>query len=368
MFWIPAYAGMTMLIIFPNLLPRFFFENARECEMKEKRELNYKTSIVIIIIALFGLLSTEATAASFDCKKAVSWVEKTVCSNPELSNLDEEMAKAYHDALGSLSPAGQKETKQYQKQWLKEISQYCIKDKRQISNSATCLKISYKERITQLKKILIKFPDTVFRNVHVIHWEINEDCPYVFIKKELKYPQIENPRDKNEKYWNFLISQKVSNAFENPIDNECTDIYVGYTVNFSNKYLVSVQRIDFFYAHGTPHGYSNFSSASWLLKGNRELHASDLFDDNTGWRNKLRALAAQKLKEKEVVDGESYKIEPSELIKIVTSPDHWVILKDGLGIQFEEYDLGFRVALLIKIDWKALDPYLSKNGHSIIFE
>jgi uncharacterized protein len=90
--------------------------------MRKKRELSYKTSIGIIIIVLFGLLSTQATAASFDCKKAASWVEKSVCSNPELSKLDEELAKAYNDALASLSPEGQKETKQYQKQWLKEIS------------------------------------------------------------------------------------------------------------------------------------------------------------------------------------------------------------------------------------------------------
>src|SRR5208337_1331573 len=81
--------------------------------------------ILLTIIALFGLLSTQANAASFDCKKAASWVEKTVCSNPQLSKLDEQMAKAYHDALASLSPEGQKETKQYQKQWLDTLSPYC---------------------------------------------------------------------------------------------------------------------------------------------------------------------------------------------------------------------------------------------------
>jgi len=77
---------------------------------------------LFIVVILFGLLSTQATAASFDCNKATTWLEKTVCSNPELSKLDEELAKAYHDALASLSPEGQKETKQYQRQWLKELS------------------------------------------------------------------------------------------------------------------------------------------------------------------------------------------------------------------------------------------------------
>jgi uncharacterized protein len=69
-----------------------------------------------IIIVLFGLLSTQALAASFDCNKATTWVERSVCSDAELSKLDEQLAKAYHDALASLSPEGQKETKQYQRQ------------------------------------------------------------------------------------------------------------------------------------------------------------------------------------------------------------------------------------------------------------
>jgi uncharacterized protein len=33
---------------------------------------------ILLIIVLFGLLSTQAIAASFDCHKAASWVEKTV--------------------------------------------------------------------------------------------------------------------------------------------------------------------------------------------------------------------------------------------------------------------------------------------------
>ncbi len=53
---------------------------------------------------LLLLLSTTAFAASIDCKEAATWLEKAVCSNSELSKLDEQMAKAYNDALVSLSP------------------------------------------------------------------------------------------------------------------------------------------------------------------------------------------------------------------------------------------------------------------------
>ncbi|MBH0095081.1 DUF1311 domain-containing protein [Psychrobacter sp. NZS113] len=57
--------------------------------------------LCITTISILGtcLLSTYANAASFDCKKTVSWVEKTVCESPELSKLDDAMAEKYKSNL-----------------------------------------------------------------------------------------------------------------------------------------------------------------------------------------------------------------------------------------------------------------------------
>jgi len=323
--------------------------------------------ILLTIIVLFGLLSIQATAASFDCKKAASWVEKTVCSNPELSKLDEQMAKAYQDTLASLSPEGQKETKQYQKQWLKEIAPYCkarLKLKF-VDDTDECLKDVYKERTTQLQQSLIKFHGRIFRNVHVSHSETKETCPYAFIKQELTYPQIETPRDKNEKSWNTFIIQKVSDDLKLDTDNDCTNIDVKYAVIFTNKHLISLQREEFSYNHGAPHGYTYRASFSRLLDGNKKLQAADLFDEKTRWRTKLAALVSLQMKKDE---EEACDVNQSALMEIVTLPSNWVILKDGFDIQLNEYACGDRTAPLITIDWKTLNPYLSKKGHSLIYE
>lgn len=322
---------------------------------------------LFIIIVLFGLLSTQAIAASFDCHKAATWLEKTVCSNPELSKLDEELAKAYHDALASLSPEGQEETKQYQQQWLKEISPYCearLKFKFDDS-TAECLEDTYKDRITQLQQSLIKFPDRIFRNVYISHSEADKTCPYVYVKKYLTYPQIENPRDENEKFWNALISKKAIDKFKEY--DACQQMDHIYAVSFSNKHLISFQGQTFWYTQGLPHGLAKRAFFNWLLEGKRELQATNLFDDKTDWRNKLTALVAQKVKEKEAADKETYKIEPGRLMDMVTSPSEWEISKNGLGFRFVEiYWRG--ASALITIDWKTLDPYLSKKGHSLIYD
>lgn len=60
-----------------------------------------KSALVIISILGTTLLSTMANSASFDCKKAATWVEKTVCANAELSKLDDAMANKYKRDLAN---------------------------------------------------------------------------------------------------------------------------------------------------------------------------------------------------------------------------------------------------------------------------
>jgi uncharacterized protein YecT (DUF1311 family) len=56
-----------------------------------------------LIAALAGLLlilvAAPATAASFDCAKARTKVEKLICKDPQLSRQDEDLARAYGEAL-----------------------------------------------------------------------------------------------------------------------------------------------------------------------------------------------------------------------------------------------------------------------------
>jgi uncharacterized protein len=56
-----------------------------------------------LLAVLVGLLliaaATPVAAASFDCAKARAKVEKLICKDPQLSRQDEDLAKAYGEAL-----------------------------------------------------------------------------------------------------------------------------------------------------------------------------------------------------------------------------------------------------------------------------
>lgn len=79
-------------------------------------------------------------AASFDCAKAGTIVEKLICSQPNLSKLDDELDRAYKQALQ------RDDVKQQvilsQRQWLKQ--------ERNVCRSAECLDAAYALRIREL--------------------------------------------------------------------------------------------------------------------------------------------------------------------------------------------------------------------------
>jgi uncharacterized protein len=98
-----------------------------------------------IYLLTFFLISNAAIAASFDCAKAKSSVEKTICNDSELSKLDEELSRVYKSAL--LDYPVENYLRVRQRDWIK-LNTYCDKTK-----FVACLRENYKERIKKLSDI-----------------------------------------------------------------------------------------------------------------------------------------------------------------------------------------------------------------------
>ena len=85
------------------------------------------------------LLATTASAASFDCTKAKTETERTICSNENLSSLDETLNEKYEQELTRENAA--KSIRAAQKAWL-EVRNRC--------RDSTCLEEKYEQRIADL--------------------------------------------------------------------------------------------------------------------------------------------------------------------------------------------------------------------------
>lgn len=109
-----------------------------------KRIMMLKTQASLLFVVLSLLLAATSQATSFDCEKAATKVEKMICADPELSKLDEELAKTYQNAM---KDEGQAEViKSTQKLWLKERN-HC--------EDAACVKQAYASRLQNLEALVV---------------------------------------------------------------------------------------------------------------------------------------------------------------------------------------------------------------------
>jgi uncharacterized protein len=85
------------------------------------------------------VLTPWAWAATFNCDKASTFVEKVICSDLRLTNLDDQLGRLYKDALAASSNSGA--LKAEQKAWLSSRNQ--CKD-------SDCIMKAYDDRISVL--------------------------------------------------------------------------------------------------------------------------------------------------------------------------------------------------------------------------
>jgi len=93
-----------------------------------------------LLFSLAILLCASAFAASFDCIKASTPFEKAICSNPNISALDDRMMEAYKNARNASQNPDQLKTEQVD--W--------IKSARTCGADAACIESSYKSRLAAL--------------------------------------------------------------------------------------------------------------------------------------------------------------------------------------------------------------------------
>lgn len=83
-----------------------------------------------------------AVSPSFDCGKASSMVEKTICADPNLAQLDSKLMALYQQAMKQTDNGDA--LKSQQLNWLRQVRNPCT--------SAACLSNAYQQRIAELQK------------------------------------------------------------------------------------------------------------------------------------------------------------------------------------------------------------------------
>lgn len=114
--------------------------NARGQAATPARDVRYTHLRSVAAAALLTLLPIAAHAAGFDCAKAASPAEKTICADTALSKLDGDLSAAWKKALAKGGDTAA--LKAAQLKWLKQRDQ--------CGNDAPCLGDRYRERLASL--------------------------------------------------------------------------------------------------------------------------------------------------------------------------------------------------------------------------
>jgi len=128
--------------------------------------MNVRLTVAASLLGSLLAGAPPARAASFDCAKAKTPVEKMICSDAALSELDGRLASAYRRALGLAS--NPEPLKVEQRSWLTNERSKCA--------DVACLKRSYQQRLTALeaaappgKEISYSFTKAPFINPKLIN-------------------------------------------------------------------------------------------------------------------------------------------------------------------------------------------------------
>jgi uncharacterized protein len=108
-----------------------------------------KTTIVFSLVTICLVWMPYVRSAGFDCAKAKTNIEKQICSNTKLSELDDKLTALYNKVLAQ-SPVPEDTKEQQQREW--------GKGSRNVCKDAACLERPYASRISDLEKELNNLP------------------------------------------------------------------------------------------------------------------------------------------------------------------------------------------------------------------
>jgi uncharacterized protein YecT (DUF1311 family) len=127
--------------------------------------LRYPVSVALAICLAF--VFRPAGAASFDCGKATTNVERAICADPALSKLDDDLQRIFHASRSSLADRDAPTLIAAQKNWIAERDRTCGGA---VSDAAACLRKSYEDRIKAVRMFRLNSPYGVLR-YHVVDGE-----------------------------------------------------------------------------------------------------------------------------------------------------------------------------------------------------
>lgn len=309
-------------------------------------EKNKIILVSMLILFVFGVFRTVSCAASFDCSKANHKIEIMICSNDDLSILDDELSKIYKENILKGNNDSKVILKNNQKAWLKHVRS--IVDKNDLKSYE--IKSLYLKRIKDLELSILNLDDLLIvshdnfkqhklseRSLRNIGISV-ENFSY---EQNSRYPQILYPENDKTIAWNTFIKKIVMENAVPYFENPDTEFFLSFSRPYFKSGILSTSFIVTRYGAGAAHGGYEQILTHYKLDEKREATVDDFFNKDLEWKSELTEYVINDI----CTNADSYKCNRAKLgkekiTKTIANMEKWIITDDGIGIYFGLYVLG----------------------------
>lgn len=379
-------------------LPLVILLTCSRCRSFIRKLALYQIGCAAIIWLVFP---PPSQAASFDCAKARSDLEASICSDADVSIIDTNMGQAYQKAMAHLSKSGQKLLRENQLTFLDDLRSICLSTDQLLVGHRTVSNREYDVPAHTNKKPLIRCLIVHLRNRTKSELETavqqvgsrrflnlptnrlrrpSSMAPAGYgdhiVEESLSLVQIDAPKTPGERKFNSwtrgLLSSAVCNIRGAKGDSSCsldrhedrfatddTDIWAGVSAVLISDDLAAVELDIGYYWLGAAHPRANETRALWSFSLGRTLRPTDIFDPRKSWDSSL-ARYAQRHVRASIEGMTKADLQP---ITSIASPENWSFELGGLRLIYGQYELGgYLSSAEVFLPWRVVVPYLRPTG------
>jgi uncharacterized protein YecT (DUF1311 family) len=337
---------------------------------------------IVFTLFVLGLLAalTPAQAASFDCNRARTAVERAVCGDPTLSESDDVLAVAWATAIGGLSEEALAVMRAGQRGWIDYVSVACTADGTvqqadYDEDGAQCLDGLYRNRISDLEASRMLGGKRFYissRHAAAPDPDAERDSPWRIGTKEFTTLRLDGAAGAGFNAFmdeeDTLFAGLFTPTGEDPDSSgPSQDSVVTIDVQSVTPARITAVVSTYWYGHGAAHGNSSLTYRHFLTDEGRAVEASDVFAGD-GWQDVLAELAFARISE--TLGAEGLLIDgPGDILATVATPTAWSFDDDGLTIQFQQYEVASYAAGMVTatIPWEQLAALEAESASQVIW-
>ncbi|RJF87966.1 DUF1311 domain-containing protein [Oleomonas cavernae] len=295
--------------------------------------------IRLSLLATVILLGTVPAANAFDCAKATTAIERTICANPAVKAADDAMGEAYAALRSRQDEAQRAALKGDQVDWLKRRENLCLNygDKAPPPADPACLRRETERRTRLLSGTPEYAGPGAPSFAPVFYRKVDEGRQ---IEISLVWPQVDGP---GMGPLNGLVARATSggevnrDAVEGPYGNT-----MGYRIGYASDRLISIA-FDGYEFTGGAHGMGYASAVNYLPQAGRALQLDDVLDARGKaaliplCRASIAAEKRARAVPEELIDS---SMSDEALADSINSISAWSFGQDGAQIHYDAYALG----------------------------